>query len=66
MPSERKVGTGIVSAVVREAQLRPWRTIEHCALIILALHLAFNTRKFPASTCPSGDARIVLRPPTAA
>lgn len=54
MPSERKAGSGLVTAVVREAQVHPWRTIEHCILIVLALHLTFNSKPVSAPICAAG------------
>lgn len=34
---DRKLG--LVSGIVRAAQLHPWRTVEHCTIILLVLHL---------------------------
>ncbi len=50
---------GMMSSIVRSAQLHPWRTLEHCALILLALHLASGRacRHLTAGSalCPAGE-----------
>jgi hypothetical protein len=34
---DRKLG--LVGGIVRAAQLHPWRTVEHCTIVLLVLHL---------------------------
>lgn len=55
---DRKLG--LVGGIVRSAQLHPWRTIEHCTLILLALHLAsgracHNAGDDGSLLCPAGQ-----------
>lgn len=40
--TERRPAGDLVTSIVWYAHLHPWRTIEHCAVIILVLHISFN------------------------
>ena len=53
---DRKLG--LVGGIVRAAQLHPLRTVEHCTIVLLVLHLVSGRAcqgHGAALLCPAGD-----------
>ena len=55
---DRKLG--LVGGIVRAAQLHPLRTVEHCTIVLLVLHLISGRAcqgRSAGLLCPAGDRR---------